>query len=159
LTFTPIYHVNGPCKWTVDSNDIGYCTPDGVAYKPKKFTEDVNSDDLGDSVPGEVINKGQEVTAVFTLAKWDNAALKTVFAKYDSGTQGTIGTIGELMVAASRMSVMVFASPIDNEIFTLNRAYIVDEKEVNLNTKQKLWSITVRGIADGSGIVYTITNS
>ena len=148
------FHANGPSLITIDGQELGYSTAEGVELKINKYMEPVYSDLWGPSVPHEVQSNGCDAIISFTLAQYDAGVLNGILAKRDGGTAGRTGLIGELMYLNSRFSSLSIASPRDDTPYQFYRVVLLDDVAVTLSTQVKRWTLVFKAYPDASGYLY-----
>lgn len=151
------YRTNGPTSITIDSVLIGFSSADGVQFFTNQYTAPIFSDERGPSIPAEMLNNGTDGRVVGEFYKFDYAALNTAVAKRNGGTVGSMGSIGDLMFANSRTSVIILASPVDGKVITINRGWFDGEVEYDLSTQWTRVPFTLVYVPDSSGICFTTT--
>lgn len=104
-------YVDGPAKITIGGVDLGY-SMDGVQIIEQAFTEDIPGDENGgiSGPPIDVQYFGEIHIVRFEMTKWDDAVLAPVRSRLLAGTAGSIGTVGTLYAADSKMFSLGIAS-------------------------------------------------
>lgn len=153
-----LYHTNGTATLTALSLPLGLSSADGVRVSVNEALEEIYSDQLGPSLPSEVLINGATASIEFELWKYDTSVLNSLLARRQgSGTLGTIGTVGKLMFTNSLTFDLSIASPVDGVVWYFPRCWIQDEASVQLSTQLKVWSLKIRAVPDQYGVLYTNT--
>lgn len=153
-----LYHANGTATLTALSLPLGLSSADGVRVSVNEALEEIYSDQLGPSLPSEVLINGATASIEFELWKYDTSVLNTLLQRRQGGdTLGKIGTVGKLMFNNSLTFDLSIASPVDGVVWYFPRCWIQDEASVQLSTQLKVWSLKIRAVPDQYGVLYTNT--
>lgn len=158
-------HVNGPAIVQVALTGGSYSnfgiTEDGVDAEIRTYHEDVNTDDSGPGVPGDVQFFGEDATIRLNLIRWDNSVMNRVLALIRSGSTGQFAAadIGTLMIAASKYMSLKITSTARTGMtaepsLTFPYVWLSDSVTMKVGTRVSRYGMTFRAVPV-NGVLYT----